>query len=245
MGECEDLQSICDTKGNSHPSIKRAVDRYVDVLDRTTEDSGAYELFMLGIKLENYVKMRSVAGSDDEYPEIDSELLIALQSFFVAHAGFVSLFPDIQNTSVELDRYQENLAAIAPLNERLLDPIIGYLARSKTIFDERTAVVLSEVAAPSGRQSTPTRVEEAAKHGWLRGIFATMADYLLKQSKSVGTSARNAAVTEGVKAAIKDSGPLTTALLRFLDECREHIVHLAAKLPSAFGWLLGFLNLIR
>ncbi|RYG95324.1 MAG: hypothetical protein EON58_14420 [Alphaproteobacteria bacterium] len=245
IGECEDLRAVCESRGNSHPSIKRSVDRYSDALEKTSEDSGVYELFMIGIKLENYVKIRAAATIDEDHPEIDAELLIALQSFFVAHAGFVSLFPDIQNTSVELDRYRESLSAISPLNDRLLDPVFGYLARSRNIFDGQTSVVLAEIAAGSGRQDAPAQFEEAAKHGWLRGIFATVADYLLKQSKAVGAGARNAVVTEGVKAALKDSGSLSAALVRFLDDCREHIVHLAAKLPSAFGWLLSLLNLFR
>lgn len=201
------------------------------------------------MEIETLIKAKADAPIDpDRNLPMDAELLFAARSLIVAHAGLITLFPDIKHTAKELDQYRELTNSIEALHERVLDPVLDKLATSRGIFDEDTQKLTREIKLLDDLEKStgqsPSQRTSAIKHSWLRGALASIGHHLLRQSKESGKVARDTAIKEEVAGLLKDRSRLTTSVLEFLNEAKDSLLSIGEKLPSAFGWISALLSLL-
>ena len=242
---CEELQRLCERRGNEQPELRKLAERYAAALRALRKDRGAYNLFLSGFDLELRLRTKKDAGEDEfRNPPIDGDMLFALRSLIVAHAGLVTLFPDVKQITRELDAYHQLGETLEPFRNQLLDPAIEQLASSKGIFDDTTKAITEEINELSDREKrsgdAPSEGTTAIKHSWLRGSLAALGRHILGQTKDSAKIVRDEALKEGTKAIIKDPDKLTKSIMSFLENSKDTLSILAEKLPSSFGWI-GFL----
>lgn len=248
---CIELQHRCGPRANEQPELKHLADKYAAALKGLRKDRGIYRIFLVGLELEILLKSKAESSVDpDRNPPLDADLLFSVRSLIVAHAGLVTLFPDIEHATKELDRYRELGEAVDAFRDRILDPVLDQLASSRGIFDEETLKISQEIRSLSDVESAigaehPSQGVVAAQHGWLRGALATIGQFLTRQAKDSTKAARDAAIKEGVAAAIKDPNRLTTSILKFLEQSKDALVSLADRLPGAFGWINSLLSMLN
>lgn len=246
VDRCAKLQQLCATRSNEQPELKEIVDRYSGALKKLRADRGAYSLFIAGLEIETFLRIKSEAPKDSERnPPLDADILIGAQSLIIAHAGLVSLFPDVQSAAKELDRYRELTESIDALRDRVLDPILDQLSSSTGIFDEDTQNITKEIQhieAQADSGSLSTRGAISAKHSWLRGALSSIGQYVLKQFEGVTKIARDAAVKETVSQAVKNPDQLAGAIIAFLQSAKPQLLMLAENLRGAFGWIVSLLS---
>jgi hypothetical protein len=159
----------------------------------------------------------------------------------------VTLFPDVQQTTKELDQYRQLGEAVELFNDRLLDPALEQLAASQGIFDDPTQAITQEIKELSDQEKNaghlPSEGTTAIKHSWLRGALASLGRYLAGQSKETAKIVRDEALKEGTKALIKDD-TLAKAIKKFFEDSGETMSSLAEKLPASFGWINMLLSLL-
>ena len=173
---CEELSSLCSIRANEQPQLRRLVDQYAGALAKLRKDRGAYTLFTLGLDIELFLRVRTEVPSDSERnPPLDGDLLFAARSLMIAHAGLVTLFPDIQHIAEELDRYRGQLDAVdALLGRRVLDSVLDPLAASEGILDDETKELTQKIRQHGEVAPLPSRAAISVKHAWLRGALAAI-----------------------------------------------------------------------
>jgi hypothetical protein len=245
---CHELQRRCARRTNEQPELKQLVDKYAAALATLRKNRGAYGLFLIGMEIETLLKAKTDAPIDlERNPQMDADLLFAARSLIVAHAGLITLFPDVKQTAKELDQYRELSNSLDAFRERVLDPVLEKLAASSGIFDEETQNLTREIKLIDDLEKstgqTPTQGTSAIKHSWLRGALASIGQYLLRQSKESAKVARDAVVKEEVTVLLKDRTRLTASILEFLREARDSLLSMGERLPSTFGWISALLSL--
>ncbi|WP_371126085.1 Clp protease N-terminal domain-containing protein [Bradyrhizobium sp.] len=242
-----DLKRLCDLRANEHPEFKRLVDHYSDALARLGPQTGAYSLFMAGFDIEMFLKVKSQSSPDRERnPPLDADQLFATQSLIIAHAGLITLFPDIHSVTTELDRYRQMSESLDALRDRVLDPIFDQLSSAGQIFDNETLDVASEIKrldeSASNLGVPVTQGATSVKHSWIRGALGAIGQYLLKQGREVGKVARDSAVKEGVSHLMKHPDQLFAAMVSFLAASKPILLSLAGALEAQFGWIVSLLS---
>jgi len=237
-----DLQALCNARANEQPQLKNVVDRYAAALTRLRADQGAYSLLLAGLELETLIKIKSNSETDRERnPPLGSDQLFSAQSLIIAHAGLITLFPDIQNITNELDRYRELSEGMDALRDRILDPVLHELAAAGNIFDEETQQISNEIIALNRAAKiageTSTRGEISTKHSWIRGALASIGQYIFKHASDTLKVARDATVKEAVSHFFKNSDQLSAAINAFLAAAKPALLTLAHNLQSTFGWI--------
>lgn len=239
---CKHLKGLADRRVNQHPDIKRVIDQYDDALSSLRNSRGAYRLLMAGIDIENLLRVKnSLPVNDDSNPQIDAELLNAIQSLIVAHAGLVMSFPDAVNATKELDRYRQQSETIDALRDRVLDPFLERLASTPHIFDLDTEQMTKLVVGVGDQEKaaglSPSSGVVAIKHSWLRGFLASVARLVLDKSAEFAKAARDGVIGNAAFEALKQPETLVVAITGLLIAGRSAILQLAETLPAAFGWL--------
>jgi hypothetical protein len=247
LERCAELQSKCGRRENEQPELKQLVDRYAATLKALRKDRGAYRLLLAGLEIETLVKSKieSMVDAERNIP-LDADLLFAIRSLLVAHAGLVVLFPDIKNTADELDRYRQFSESVDALRDRIFDPVFDKLASSRGIFDEETQKITQEInslSETSPPNVAPTQGTAATKHSWLRGALASIGQYLVRQTKEGTKVARDTVIKEKVSEVLKNPNRLTSSILKFIDDAKDALLSLAEKFPSAFGWISFLMSL--
>ena len=195
---CDSLMELCARRSNEQPEFKKIVDTYSGFLNALSETSGAYELHLAGLDIQTFIKLGAQLPVDpDRNVPLDREVLFAAQSLMVAHATLVSLYPDIQRLSDELDRYQRQADAIDALRDRVLDPVLGHLMATPQLFDEETLALTRKVARLNDNESLPwgsppTVGATATKHSWLRGSLAAIGQFFVDNTMELLKEIRNA-----------------------------------------------------
>jgi hypothetical protein len=244
------LQLLCDRRANEHPEFKSLVDRYGAAISKIGSHGGAYGLFLAGFEIETFLKIKSQLEPDRERnPPLEADQLFAIQSLIIAHAGLITLFPDIQNITTELDRYRQMSESLDALRNRILDPIFQQLSHAAKIFDDATLEIASEVRmvdknATNARASV-TQGLTSLKHSWIRGALAAMGQYVLRQVREIGKIARDTAVKEGATEVMKHPDQLVASIVSFLAESKSILLSLADTLQTQFGWIASLLHHLR
>jgi hypothetical protein len=249
LARCKELQRLCDRRANEQPELKMLADRYATALKSVRRDRGGYNLFLVGLELELLLKTKNETSTDVERnPQIDGDLLFASRSLIIAHAGFVTLFPDVKQTTRDLDDYRRLGETLDPFKNRLLDPAIEQLAGSKGIFDDDTQKITLEIKELSEQEKnaghSPSEGTTSIKHSWLRGALASIGRYLVGETKEAGKIVRDEALKEEKKEILKDPDQLKKAIMKFLESSRDTLSFLADKLPSSFGWITFLFSLL-
>jgi len=248
LERCAELQKLCSLRSNEQPDLATLIDRYATALRSLRKDRGAYKLLVTGLEIETLLRIKERSPTDpDRNPPLSADLLFATQSLVIAHAGLISLYPDVQNTFVELDRYRQQSEAIDALRDRVLDPVLSHLADSQGILDERSQEQTQEIVNLDdlGQLNTlPSRGVASTKHAWLRGVLTSIGLYLLIQTKKIGAAARDAVVKEVIAATAKHTDQLLAAIMVFLEGAKTHLLSLANSLVNAFGWIRSLLDLL-
>lgn len=247
---CEELQRRCTRRANEQPELKQLADKYATALAKLRKDRGAYGLFLIGMEIEALLRAKTAAPADSERNiPIDGDLLFAVHSLIVAHAGLITLFPDVTQTTKELDQYRKLSNSLDSFREDVLDPVFEKLDAAQGIFDDETRSlthevrILDDVEKKSGQP--PSQGTTAIKHSWLRGALASMGQYLLRQLKGSAEAARDATIENEVATLLKDRAPLTRSIIKFLSEAKDSLWAMAESLPSAFGWLTALLSWLK
>jgi hypothetical protein len=246
---CAELERICALRVNEQPALKSIVDKYAIALKKLRKDRGAYRLFILGLDIETYIKIKnSVPPDPDRNPPLDADILFAVQSLMIAHAGLVALFPDVERSARELDQYRELSLPIDSLRNRVLEPVLHQLAESKDIFDADTLQITREIEELQEIHQTgdmaPTRGVFSTMHAWLRGALSSMGQFILRQVREITKATRDALVKEVVAAIVKDPDRLTAAIMSFLGHAKPMLLALANTFDTAFGWIRALLSLL-
>jgi len=215
------------------------------------KDRGAYALFIAGVEIEAWLRASAQAPTDDfRNPPIDADLLFATESLTIAHAGLIAVFPDIAHLATELDQYRQQAEAVDALRNRVLDPVMKRLAAAERLFDGETEALtrmvdrLDDSITGVSDPPTPTRGATAAKHAWLRGVLASIGNYILHQLRAIGRTARDTAVKEAVSSWIRNPDALSAAILSFLNSAGDQLIALATSLQHSFGWLHTLLSMV-
>ncbi len=246
---CQELQRRCASRTNEQPELKQLVDKYAAALAALRKNRGAYGLFLIGMEIETLLKAKADAPVDlERNPQMDADLLFAARSLIVAHAGLITLFPDVKQTAKELDQYRELSNSLDAFRERVLDPVLEKLAASRGIFDEETQNLTREIKLIDDLEKstgqTPTQGTSAIKHSWLRGALASIGQYLLRQSKESAKVARDVIVKEEVAIVLKDRTQLTASIMEFIKEAKDSLLSMGERLPATFGWISALLSLL-
>jgi hypothetical protein len=248
LERCAELQKLCSLRSNEQPDLATLIDRYATALRSLRKDRGAYKLLVTGLEIETLLRIKERSPTDpDRNPPLSADLLFATQSLVITHAGLISLYPDVQTTFVELDRYRQQSEAIDALRDRILDPVLSRLAHSHGILDERTQDQTQDIVNLDDLEqlnTLPSRGVASTKHAWLRGTLTSIGLYLLAQTKKMGAAGRDAVVKEAVAATAKHSDQLLAAIMVFLEEAKTHLLSLANSLVNAFGWIRSLLDLL-
>jgi hypothetical protein len=242
-----ELQSLCDLRANEQPKFKRLVEEYGAALSKIESHAGAYRLFLAGFDIETFLKIKSHSMPDRERnPPLDADQLFATQSLIVAHAGLITLFPDIQSVATELDRYRQMSESLDALRDRILDPVFQQLLQAAEIFDNDTLAVASEIQIMDQTATNAgvsiTQGAASVKHSWIRGALAAIGQYVLKQGREISKVARDAAVKESVVQVMKHPDQLVVSMVTFLAESKSILLSLANKLQAQFGWIASLLS---
>jgi hypothetical protein len=248
LERCAELQKLCSLRSNEQPDLATLIDRYATALRFLRKGRGAYKLLVTGLEIETLLRIKERSPTDpDRNPPLSADLLFATQSLVIAHAGLISLYPDVQNTFLELDRYRQQSEAIDALRDRVLDPVLSHLAHSQGILDERTQDQTQEIINLNDLEqlnTLPSRGVASTKHAWLRGALSSIGLYLLTQTKKIIGATRDAVVKEAVAATAKHSDQLLASIMTFLEGAKVHLHSLANLLVSAFGWIRSLLDFL-
>lgn len=245
---CAELQKICSVRANEQPDLVAVVARYAAALRALKKNGGTYKLLVVGLEIETLLRIKERAPTDpDRNPPLGADLLFATQSLIIAHAGLISLYPDAQNSFIELDQYRQQSEAIDALRDRILDPVLNHLANSTGVLDDRTREQTEEIVSLNDLDqlsTLPSRGVASTKHAWLRGALTSIGQYVLTQTKKIATVARDTAVKETVSAAARSSDRLLAAIMSFFEGARIQLLSLADALINSFGWIRSLLNLL-
>jgi hypothetical protein len=244
------LQRLCDLRANEQPEFKSLVEGYGEALSKIDSNTGAYRLFLAGFDIETFLKIKSQSTPDRERnPPLDADQLFATQSLIVAHAGLVTLFPDIQSITTELDRYRQMSESLDALRDRILDPVFQQLAHATQIFDDDTLAVASEIQMidqTATKIGVPiTQGAASVKHSWIRGALAAIGQYVLRQGREISKAARDATVKESVAQLMKNPDQLIVSMVTFLAKSKSILLSLADMLHAQFGWIASLLSNLR
>ena len=247
--KCAQAKSICERQANKHPDIKALIDQYDDALQKLRSGRGVYSIFLAGQEIETLLRVKSSTSYDDDRnPQIDADLLFALNSLITAHAGLVMQFPDVVNFTHELDQYRRQSESLDALRNRILDPVLSQLSGSKNIFDEDTRHLTELVNNLGVRERdsglSPSANVVAVKHGWLRGTLAAIGRLILKNGSEFAKAARDGVIGGAAFEIAKRPETLVGAITLFLIGARGQLLQLADQLPAAFGWLRQMLSLL-
>jgi hypothetical protein len=247
--KCDQAKRLCERRANEHPDIKVLVDQYDDALSNLRNARGAYRLFLAGLDIESLLWVKSSLPHDgDRNPQIDAELLFALNSLITAHAGLLMLFPDAANFAHELDQYRQQSEAVDALRDRILDPVLERLAATKGLFDENTKHITVLVNDLGSREKdaglSPLASVVAVKHGWLRGSLAAIGRLILQKGGEFTKAARDGIIGSAAYEIAKQPETLVTAITTFLLTAQNALIQLAETFPAAFGWLRQMLGLL-
>jgi hypothetical protein len=245
---CNQFEALCKLRSNEQPELNRLSAEYSRALGALRPNKGAYTVHLAALALQSHIEIAAKAPFDAERnPPLDADILSATHQLVVAHAGLVSLFPDIAALNQELDQYLENTKAIEALKDRILDPILDRLAISDELLDYHTQRITREIQAADAEERSaaklPSQGITAAKHGWVRGILAAIGNYLLEQVKAAINVARDATIKEKIAQAAKDGG-LAAAVLSFLAKIHHELLAASDRLEATFGWLRHLLRAI-
>lgn len=248
LERCTELQKLCAVRVNEQPDLSVLVERYATALRNLRKDRGAYKLLVVGLEIETLLRIKEKAPIDpDRNPSLGADLIFAVQSLIIAHAGLIALYPSVQNCFGELDQYRQQSEAIDALRDRILDPVLGRLATAQDVFDESTQEQTKEIARLSdldNMSTMPSRGVESMKHAWLRGALASMGQYVLTQTKKIAAAARDAATKELVSAATRNSDRLLGSIIVFFEGAKTQLLTLADTLTHSFGWIRSLLDFL-
>lgn len=242
---CKELQRRCATRSNEQHELHVLVENYAKALSNLRKDRGAYNLFLTGMEIETLLRVKSeIPTDDDRNLPIDADLLFAVRSLIVAHAGLITLFPDVRQATQEIDQYRTLSGPMDALRDRLLDPILDKLAASDGILDSKTQQLTDEIRKLNKQETksglAPSEGTTAIKHSWLRGALGSIGQFLLQQTKESAKVARDEAIKEGVKNQVA----LRQSILEFIFDAKNLLSSIAEKLPAAFGWITSLLTLL-
>jgi hypothetical protein len=190
----------------------------------------------------------SLPIDNDRNPQIDAELLFALNSLITAHAGFIMLFPDAANFARELDQYRQQSESLDALRDRVLDPVLERLAATRGLFDDETEHITELVNSLGSREKdaglSPLASVVAVKHGWLRGSLAAIGRLILQKGGEFTKVARDGIIGSTAFEMAKQPETLVAAITTFLLTAQNALIQLTETLPAAFGWLRQMLGLL-
>jgi len=192
--------------------------------------------------------MQSLPPDADRNRPLDRDVLFAAQSLVIAHATLITLFPDIQGLSEELDRYRQQSEAIDALRDRILDPVLDQLAAGSRIFDEETLQITRQIKQLNDQESAvvasspPTLAATATKHSWLRGSLAAIGQFFLDHTKELIKQTRDALAKHAAGIIITGSLTLAGAISTFLVNASQYLLELSQKLQATFGWIESLLS---
>jgi hypothetical protein len=240
------LKHLCDLRVNEHPEFRRCSRR---IWCRARKANAAHRCVrsVFGRRGgRNVFKDQSDGGADrDRNPPLDADQLFAAQSLIIAHAGLVTLFPDVQIAAAELDRYRQMSEPLDALRDRVLDPIFQQLAQASDIFDEELETASDIETLDNTGTSAGLGVTQgvaAVKHSWVRGALAAIGQYLLRQGREITKTARDATVKESVSQAMKHPDALLASMMSFLSQSKSALLSLADNLHAQFGWIISLLS---
>jgi hypothetical protein len=241
---CKTLAALCSTRANEQPQVKGVVSRYQSALKSLRSDKSPYTLLLIGDELSTLVRIKSLAPPDsDRNLPLDADMLHAISTLLIAHAGLMATFPDAASILRELDQYGQQTQALDALRNRVLDPVLEVIAQAKDVLDADTAEITKQVSELGRYDKEPSQREVAVRHNWLRGILAAMGNVLLSQGPGMLKAGRDAAVKVAVEKAVEHRKALATAIGLLLWNGRDALLALASQLPTAFGWVQHLINI--
>jgi hypothetical protein len=246
---CVELQKLCASRSNEQPLLARLAHRYSLALTALRKDRGAYSLLIAGLELESLVKIQSQMPHDPERnPQLDGDLLHAVEALIVAHAGLMAMFPDTGETTRELDQYRQNSEAVDALSKRILDPVMTRLCESSNILDAQALLLSRELKklsdAESVRGAPPSRGASSVQHGWLRGALSAMGNFVLKRIYHLVSDVTKKITNDVLSKLTQNPDALVAAVLTFFQAARSSLLALAGLLSNSFGWIRSFFSLL-
>lgn len=199
---------------------------------------GALRLFIDGGAIET-----AASCPDSVSPPMNSDAMIALQSFFIAHAHLMSLFPDVGRFVNALAGFSLDADAIRNLRSQVLGPALDRMARTQGIFERETEALTCEVRDQviGVHLTTSDKAATGVGLAWLRGALATMGQQVLKALKAMPGEFGKAAA----QALVARSDGMLGAVVNFLTQAARELAALAIASPQAFGWLSHLLALLK
>ena len=234
----QELEDCLAPQSNALAHLQRAVAGYRRSLGRMGRGDGALRLFIDGAAIETAAQC-----PDPDSPPINPDAIVALQSFFIAHAHLMSLFPDVARSMNALADFNSDAEAIRNLRSQVLGPCLDRMAQAPGIFDRETETLTCDVRHEVKRGDLPTRDKAVSGLGlaWLRGALATMGQQVLKGLKAMPEESGKAVA----QALVARGDVLLGAIVTFLAQAARELVALAAAQPQAFSWLSHLLGLLR
>jgi Clp amino terminal domain, pathogenicity island component len=247
---CKHLVEICEKKANEQPELRRLADCYKIALSRLRKDRGAYQLLISGLEIELLLKAKASTPTDsDRNLKLDVDLVYAVNSLLVAHAGLITLFPDAVAASEEIDRYRQISKNLDAFNEQVLSGPLQAIASADAVFDDPTLEISVSISKLDSFEKSnlpvPSNGSEGVKHYWVRGALTGIAQFLLSQLKQGVKVIRDASIKEIVSSLFKDPSPIIFAILTFLKGATSQLSSLADKMSAGFGWLKSLLEILH